>query len=452
MSIEFKLPELGENIESGDIVKVLVHEGDVIEPNQGVFELETDKAVIEVPSRDGGKVTKIHVKEGQKVKVGQVLLTLESAEGEPKRKPEPEPTKGVAADSSGTAEPTATTGTPSVSPAKDKPPVAASTTTIADQVIHDEALIPAGPVARRLARELGVDLARVQGSGPHGRITPEDIETAARTMATTGKPSVAPASSKSSKPSAPPISREPVVPPGQPDRDAWGPIRRDRISQIRRTIARHMSHSASTIPHVTNFDDADVTELESIRKSVPEGYLGPGIKLTAMPLILRAVALSLRQHPALNAMLDEENEQIVYKEYVNLGVAVDTPRGLVVPVLREVDQMSIAQIADALAGLAQQAREASFAIEDLRGGTFTISNLGAVGGTYSTPIINHPEAALLLVGRSRWMPVVREGRIETRLMMPLSLSFDHRLVDGAMAGRFLNQVIGFLQSPSLLLV
>ena len=213
-----------------------------------------------------------------------------------------------------------------------------------------------------------------------------------------------------------------------------------------------MSHSATTIPHVTNFDDADVTELESIRKSVPEGYLGPGIRLTAMPLILRAVALSLRQHPALNAMLDEENEQIVYKEYVNLGVAVDTPRGLVVPVLREVDQMSIAQIADALAGLAQQAREASFAIEDLRGGTFTISNLGAVGGTYSTPIINHPEVALLLIGRSRWMPVVREGRIETRLMMPLSLSFDHRLVDGATAGRFLNQVIAFLQSPGLLLV
>jgi pyruvate dehydrogenase E2 component (dihydrolipoamide acetyltransferase) len=248
------------------------------------------------------------------------------------------------------------------------------------------------------------------------------------------------------------VSREPVVPPGRADKDAWGPVRRERMSQIRRTIAQHMSHSAAMIPHVTNFDDADVTELDSLRRGVPADWLGPGVKLTMMPLVLRAVAVALRQHPAINASLDEAADEIVYKQYINLGVAVDTPRGLVVPVLRDVDRMTIPEIAAAVGHLAEQARAAQFALEDLRGGTFTVSNLGAVGGTYSTPIINHPEVALLLVGRSRSMPVVRDGRIETRLMMPLSLSFDHRVVDGAMAGRFLNEVIGLLQSPGKLLL
>jgi len=439
MTIEFKLPELGENIESGDIVKVLVHEGDVVQPNQGVFELETDKAVIEIPCSDGGTVTKIHVGEGQKVNVGQVLLTLEPSEEEPDK--EPVETQG------------ATAGLPSSADSTTRAPISsgpmAPSTAQADvaQPPRDASSIPAGPVARRLARELGVDLTRVSGSGPHGRITPEDVQRAA------GVQSVLPKGATAGLPSsAVDETREPVVPPGQPDRDAWGPIRRDRISQIRRTIAQHLSHSASTIPHVTNFDDADVTELEAIRKGVPKGYLGPGVKLTMMPMVLKAVALALRRHPALGASLDEENEQIIYKEYVSLGVAVDTPRGLVVPVLRGVDQMSIPQIAEALGHLALQARDASFAIEDLRGGTFTISNLGAVGGTYSTPIINHPEVALLLVGRSRWMPVVRDGQIQTRLMLPLSLSYDHRVVDGATAGRFLNEVIDLLQSPGKLLL
>ncbi|MFH1266035.1 MAG: dihydrolipoamide acetyltransferase family protein, partial [Planctomycetota bacterium] len=245
---------------------------------------------------------------------------------------------------------------------------------------------------------------------------------------------------------------EQVVPPGEPGQDAWGPIRRERMSKVRRTIAAQMVKSATTIPHVTNFDDADVTDLEAIRKSVPPGYFGEDVKLTAMPFLLRAVALALGQHPTLNASLDDQTEEVVYKQYVNLGVAVDTPRGLVVPVLRGVDRMPIPQIARQLRSLAQRARAAEFAIEELRGGTFTISNLGAVGGSYSTPIINHPEVAILLVGRSRWMPAVRDSRIEPRLFMPLSLSYDHRVVDGATAGRFLNQVIDYLQSPGKLLL
>jgi pyruvate dehydrogenase E2 component (dihydrolipoamide acetyltransferase) len=241
------------------------------------------------------------------------------------------------------------------------------------------------------------------------------------------------------------------VPPGELGQDAHGPVRRERMSKIRRTIAAQMVKSAGTIPHVTNFDDADVTELERLRKSIPQAYLGPAVKLTAMAFAIKAVALALRQHPLLNASLDEEKEEIVYKQYVNLGVAVDTPRGLVVPVIRNVDQMAIPQLARELTLLATRARAAEFTVDELRGGTFTISNLGAIGGAYSTPIINHPEVAVLLLGRSRWVLGLYEGKVENRLSMPLSLSFDHRVVDGAAAGRFLNDVIGYLQAPGKLL-
>ena len=412
MSTEFKLPELGENIASADIVKVLVHEGQVIAANDGVFELETDKAVIELPCPHAGTIAKILVHQGDTVQVGQALLLVESeVEGG---------TGGLPA------------GAAPVTGGKGGGP------------------IPASPAVRRLARELGVDLRQVQGSGPRGRITPEDVRAVA---AAPVKPP--PVAAPAPRPMVaalhtPPVAAE--VPAGEPAKDAWGPIRRERISKIRQTIAAQMARSASTIPHVTNFDDADVTDLEALRKGVPLGYLGANIKLTAMPFVLKAVALSLRRHPVVNASLDEENQQIIYKEYVNVGVAVDTPRGLVVPVLRNVERMSIPEIARDLATLAERARAAQFAVEDLRGGTFTVSNLGAIGGTYSTPIINHPEVALLLLGRSRWLPVVREGRIEPRLMLPLSVSYDHRLVDGAAAGRFLNEVIDLLQSPGKLLL
>ena len=287
---------------------------------------------------------------------------------------------------------------------------------------------PAGPAVRRLARELGVDLSRVNGTGPGGRITHEDVIAAVRhaTGAATASASA----------------------PAHTDRDAWGPIRREPISKIRKTIAANMVRSASTIPHLTNFDDADITELERIRKGSVADYAGSNVKLTMMAFVMKAVAQSLRQHPTLNASLDMEAGQIIYKEYVNIGVAVDTPRGLVVPVLRDVDRMTIPHIAQALTHVAEKAKATQYSLDDLRGGSFTISNLGAIGGTYSTPIINYPEVAILLVGRSRKLPVVVDDRIEPRLMMPLSLSYDHRLVDGAAAARFLNEVIGYLQSPA----
>jgi len=491
MAIDFLLPELGENIESADVVNVLVSEGDLIHANQSVVELETDKAVVEIPCPHAGKVAKIHVSKGQKIKVGQKLLTVQPVEAEMESPSSPLPAAvstharvaaatEAAAAGPALAEPSASAGqmaapaTPlsAAPPGSDAERLPSPTAAVAS---GQPEVIPAGPAARRLARQLGVDLRTVQGSGPRGRIRPEDVQAAAARQAGPAAGAVCPLAAAISPPGAAlpkaapgpvgaaptaPSAQQtvspwtPVVPPGVPGTDPWGPVRREPMPRIRRTIAAQMVRSVSTIPHVTNFEDADITDLESLRKSIPAGFLGPEVKLTLMPFLMKATALALRRHPVLNASLDmqPDNEQIIYKEYVNIGVAVDTPRGLVVPVVRNVDRMSIPDIARAVAEVAQRARTAQFTIEETRGGTFTISNLGAVGGTYSTPIINFPEVALLLAGRSRWMPVVRGEQIEKRLMLPLSLSYDHRLVDGAAAARFLNEVIDWLQNPGKLLL
>ncbi|MGA2798399.1 MAG: 2-oxo acid dehydrogenase subunit E2 [Thermoguttaceae bacterium] len=459
MNIDFKLPELGENVENGDIVNVLVREGDVIAANDGVLEMETDKAVVEIPCPYAGKVAKIHVKKGQTVKVGQTLLTIQSesetpaASPPPKSarpavvpqeaaKPLPEATPGV---SKSSAPPPSSVGAAVVLPHPEK---SSGGTTAAEEII------PAGPAARRLARELGLDLRQVPGTGARGQITPEDVKTAAAPQA---QPSTAGLSSSAAqRPGATAglssSAAQRVIPPGEPGTDVWGQIRREKMPKIRRTIAAQTAKSASTIPHVTNFDDADITDLEHLRKNIPQGYIGAGVKLTAMPFVLKAVAMALQQHPTLNASIDDEKEEVIYKEYINIGIAVDTPRGLVVPALRKIDRLGIPQIAQQLNTLAQKARSVAFSVDDLRGATFTVSNMGAIGGTYSTPIINHPEVAVLLLGRSRWMPVVRDEKIEPRFMLPLSLSFDHRLVDGATAARFLNDVIDLLQNPGKLLL
>jgi pyruvate dehydrogenase complex dihydrolipoamide acetyltransferase long form len=447
MNIEFKLPELGENIQTGDVVNVLVEEGEPIAANQGVCELETDKAVVEIPCPHAGRVVKIHIHKGETLHVGQMLLTLDAGSDGTSAEtgsvpaeetaPSENPTSAAAVSPGGHAGDLPDPRVPSPGPRALAP----------DPQLPGEAPIPAGPATRRLARQMGVDLRRVHGSGPGGRITPEDIQAAFAAARTPPAATAAPASS------APAVSLEPVVPPGEPAQDAWGRVRREKMTKIRRTIAAQMSKSAGTIPHVTNFDDADVTDLEQIRAGIPQGFVGANIKLTAMPFVMKAVAIALRRHPQLNASLDETQEQVIYKEYVHLGVAVDTPRGLVVPVVRNVDRMSIGELARALATLAERARGVQFGVEDLRGGSFTISNMGAVGGAYSTPIINHPEVAILLLGRTRWRAEVRnEGRIEPRRMLPLSLSYDHRLVDGAAAARFLNEVIDHLQNPGRLLL
>jgi pyruvate dehydrogenase E2 component (dihydrolipoamide acetyltransferase) len=294
----------------------------------------------------------------------------------------------------------------------------------------------AGPAVRRLARELGVDLRRVRPSGSSGRITEDDVRAHVRE------------SNERAASAAPPG----VTPPGKPDTDDYGAVRREKMSRLRQTIARNMVQSYTTIPQLTNFDDVDVTELERIRKDSKDDYAAQGIKLTSMPFLIKAVASALRHHPVVNASIDTETNETVYKEYVNIGIAVDTEKGLIVPVLRDADRKNIPQIARELAQIAEAARTGDFTVDDLRGGTFTISNLGAIGGTYSTPIINPPEVAILLAGRSRTMPEYIGNQLQPRLMMPLSLTYDHRIVDGAAAARFLNEVKGFLANPGRLLL
>ena len=441
MATEFTLPDLGENIASGDVVTVFVSEGDVIKPGQALLEVETDKAVIEVPCPPGGQIAKVLVKKGETVKVGQPLVLLDAAGATaPAAKPAAAARQPAAAAAPAVPQPAAAAPKPAVEPAPVAAAVAAngkSAPAVAPAAepapaAATETVEPAGPAVRRLARELGVDLARVRGSGPAGRIVREDVITAVR------QASAAPARSRPESTAT--------------ERDDWGPIRREQMSRMRKTIAANMVRSVSTIPHLTNFDDADVTELEHLRKASTQEYAKNNIKLTALAFVVKAVSLSLRDHPAVNGSVDMEKGEIVYKDYVNVGLAVDTPRGLVVPVLRDCDQMSIPQMAQAIAETAEKAKNAQYVLEDLRGGTFTISNLGAIGGTYSTPIINWPEVAILLVGRSRKMPMVHDDRVEPRLMMPLSLSYDHRIIDGALAARFLKEVIGYLESPGRLLL
>jgi pyruvate dehydrogenase E2 component (dihydrolipoamide acetyltransferase) len=470
MPIEVKLPNLGDGIDTGDVLELLVKEGETIAQDQGILEIETGKATMQVPSPSAGKVLKVHVAQGQTIPIGAVLLTLEgAAAAAAPAKAAPAPAaKAAAAQAPAAAPKTAApktaapkTAGPPAAPSSPAPPppapakaapapsqprqpapareaqpaIQASAQTVTLPEPTNEGDVAAGPAVRRFAREVGVDLARVTGSGAGGRITREDVLAVVRQASQTA--AAAPTKAPSSTATA---------------RDNWGPIRVERMPKIRKTIAAKMHESWTTCPRVTNYDDADITDLEKIRVSSKDDYAKKGIKLTSLPFVIKAVASALRNHPTINASVDMEQDQIIYKEYVNIGIAVDTERGLVVPSLRNAGELSIAETARALAKLADNVRDGSFSMRDLQGSTFTISNLGAIGGTYSSPIINTPEVAILLVGRARKMPVVVDDEIAIRLMMPLSLSYDHRLVDGGTAARFLNDVIDFLEAPSRLLL
>ncbi|MCL4201101.1 MAG: 2-oxo acid dehydrogenase subunit E2 [Pirellulaceae bacterium] len=470
MSIEIKVPDLGDGVDSGDVLEILVREGETIRKDQGIVELETDKATVEIPSTHAGRVTRILVDVGQSVAVGAALISLDAGEAgkaeekaaapskaapptaaakaEPAEKPKAEKPKPAAAKAKPAVEPKAAPAddaddevepqTPkkkAAAPAAGKP--AQPPAAVAPAASDESGEIAAGPAIRRFAREVGVDLRRVKGSGEGGRITREDVLEAVRQA------------SQQAAAAAPPAATG----PGSPSSDNWGPVRIERMSKIRRTIAAQMHKSWEACPRVTNFDDADVTELERIRVSSKADYAARGVRLSSMPFVIKSVAMALKNNPVLNASVDIDNGMIVYKDYVNIGIAVDTDRGLVVPVLRHADRMSFPEVARALSTIAENARNNEFSVDDLRGGTFSISNLGAIGGAYSTPIINVPEVAILLVGRSRKMPrVVENDQIAVRLVMPLSLAYDHRLVDGAAAARFLNEVIGYLEAPARLLL
>lgn len=482
--MEIKLPQLGEGVEEAEVLDVLVAEGDEIEAEQSIIEVETDKASAAVPCTQAGKVEKIHVAVGDVIHTGDVLLTL--AEGNGDAKPDEDAEDGdaetqeavdedvagesdenEAGDGEDVAEEESTSDREDSAVQADESEEEADSnsqsdqegdeddrqvtssrehqdTAIADQTSetadkqHDTP-VPASPAVRRFAREVDVDLDDVAGTGAGGRITREDVKAELETERPTKPPS------KGEEDESPTI--------GEPDSDAFGEVRVERLSKLQQTMARRMQESWTTIPRVTNFDDADVTKLEELRRASKADYAEEGIRLSILPLIAKAVALTLKNHPKLNAVLDTEKDEVHFKQYVNLGIAVDTERGLVVPSLRQADLLSVGEIARRLEELAERARKSKLTREDFYGSTFTISNLGSIGGTYSTPIINPPEVAILLLGRTRRMRVfVDDDHEEPRLIMPLSLSYDHRLIDGATAARFLNELKTYLEAPTRLLM
>ncbi len=415
MATEFKLPDLGEGVEAGDVVSVLIAEGDTVEIDQSVLELETDKALVEVPSSVAGTVTEIHVNAGDRVPVGSLLISVE--EGEQQAEPEAEAPASVQK-----KEPEPTARAPEPTPPAPRPPAPAS----------NGDPIPAAPSTRRLARELGVDLTQVAGSGPGGRISQDDIKAAVRDRQTGGP--------------------APTAPVQLPDFSRWGNIERQPLSKVRQIIAKNMSQAWQQVAHVTQFDRADVTDLEAFRQRNKEKAEAQGAKLTPTILALKAIITALKTFPQFNASLDAGANEIILKHYYNLGIAVDTERGLLVPVIKDVDRKDILELALELGDISNRARTNKIGLDELQGGTFTITNLGSLGVGEFTPIVNHPEVAILGLGRAREEATVREGRIEPRLIMPLALSYDHRVIDGADGARFMRKIVDALENPELMLM
>jgi pyruvate dehydrogenase E2 component (dihydrolipoamide acetyltransferase) len=436
----FNLPDLGEGLTEAEIVAVLVREGDVIAEDAPLLEVETDKAQVEIPSPLGGRVETIHVQPGQTVKVGAPLVTFADGPAAPA------PGRRAAA-------PKAAAPPAARAPAA---PVPAATAPARERAAGP---VPATPATRRLARELGVDLQAVRGSGPGGRVLDDDVRAAdgarpapaaaaARVPAPAGAARMPPAAAGPAKPLAE-GGRLPTPP--LPRFEQWGPVERAPLSHLRRTIAERMTLSAALVPHVTHFDRADITDLDAIITRNLEDARARGVTLTLTAFLLKAAALALTRHPTFNASLDPAAGEMILKRYYHVGVAVATERGLIVPVLRDVERKPVLEIARELAALAQRVRAGKAALEDLRGGTFTVTNIGALGGTGALPIINYPEVAILGVARARLEPVVRGGQIVPRLMLPLTLTFDHRVADGADGARFAAEIVQALEAPERLL-
>lgn len=444
MPREFTLPDLGEGITEAQIVRVLIKEGDSITEDQYLMEVETDKAAVEIPSPYAGVAQSVHVKDGQTVNVGDVIVTFDDGDGSA-----PARSKVLATASAGPPAPSAAAAASGRTKRDGGPDTLSSPA-------HRVTTAPAAPVVRKRARELGVDLDSVSGTGRGGRITRDDVERHAQAGAPPSAPVTAPVNKTLA--ASPRPSRVPAAPPpGIADADKWGPIRRQPVNQIRKTIAKQISRSAFTIPHVTHTDEADITDLDRMRRDLNEATnplrgATNDPKLTLMSFVIRATCFALRRYPIFNASFDEEGGQIIYKEYINVGIAVDTERGLIVPVIRNADQLGLKGIALLLRTIADRIRTNQFGIEDLRGGTFTITNVGALGGFFTTPIINFPEVAILGLGRSRRVPVIRDNEITKGLVLPVSLSFDHRATDGANAARFTREIISYLETPAKFLL
>jgi pyruvate dehydrogenase E2 component (dihydrolipoamide acetyltransferase) len=480
MPKDFKLPDLGEGIHEAQIIKVLVKEGDSVTADQAIMEVETDKAAVELPVPFAGLISKLNVKTGDTVKVGSVLLTIDEGGAaaakqapqkaeqpraqEPPRKAEsplreeaprndeaPRKTQAPAAEPDERQQPEKRPQREPVSAEmKQERPVA-----LAEAPRRSEGPIPAAPAVRRYAREQGIDLVEVHGTGPGGRIVREDVERYAISQEgeATGQEkraarAVDDGGARTTAPSRPAQPSEAL-----PDFSQWGPVRREAIPQIRKAIARAMVRSYTTAVHVTHADEVDVTDLEQFRKEQGAVLADKNAKLTLTAFVVKAVAGALRQFPNFNASFDDATSEMIYKDYVHIGVAVDSPKGLMVPVVRDADRKGLVSISKEIKELADKAREFKLDVAAMRGGSFTVTNVGALGGTMSTPIINYPEVAILGMGKLEWKPVVRNMQIVPRKILPLFLSFDHRVIDGADSARFIRAVMGFLDNPlNLLLV
>jgi pyruvate dehydrogenase E2 component (dihydrolipoamide acetyltransferase) len=408
--MEVRLPRLGEGADSGTVASVFVKAGDRLTKDQPILELESDKAVATIPSPASGVVARLHVKEGDTLKVGQMILTLDevgsgAAVAAPAKRidvtvgdeEEPELSDEEPAPGGSPEEPTGL------------PPAAA-------------------PSVRKVARDLGIDLGRVRGSERGGRIVMSDL---GRYVKGLERRTPGPA---------------PEAPPASPDFSKWGPVEREKMSILRRAIKTKMSQSWHAVPRVTQFDEADITDLLALKKKFDALYSEKGGRLTLTALIIKALVPVLKAHPRFNASIDEASEEIVTKKYYHFGIAVDTEQGLIVPVLRDVDRKSLLQLSVELNELADRTRERKVTLEEMQGGSFTISNQGGIGSGHFTPVVNVPEVAILGVGRGILKPVVRGEEVQARTMLPLSLSYDHRLIDGAEAARFMVELVKGLES------
>jgi pyruvate dehydrogenase E2 component (dihydrolipoamide acetyltransferase) len=446
---DFRLPELGENIDQGDLVRLMISPGSKVSEGQPVMELETDQAVVEVPSSVTGTVKEIQVKEGQKVKVGQVIFTLEGGSSAQPEKTKHAPVEHISEQHEARLSVQAAIQAEGKTPAQvflpdqpqPSPPKAFAMPEQLGKVAGTEhrAPAPAAPHVRRLAREVGVDIYEVKGTGPGGRISENDVKSHAKALLT----SVAAAQSAQGRHFAQ---------PELPDFTKFGKVERVSMRGVRRKTAQHLWEAWTTIPHVTQQDKADITELEQLRARFAPKAQEAGGKMTVTAIALKVCASALKVFPQFNASIDMAKEEIIYKQYVNIGVAVDTDRGLLVPVLHDVDKKNIVELAAELTQLSKKARDKKLTPSEMEGGTFTITNLGGVGGTGFSPIVNYPEVAILGLSRASMEPVWMNGKFEPRQVLPLSLSYDHRLIDGADAARFLRWIAEAFEQPFLLSV
>ena len=464
--VEVKVPELGEGIESAQISSIMVKTGQPVQKEQSLIEVESDKASIEIPAPMGGIVKEIYVQNGQSIQIGQTILSLEALSSE--NKPDADATQSLPSKTAKDAKDTIKEASPThqnqaAASAPTSPPAAASLYTPRDSFRDtsftnrqtEDAIeqspkpsssipVPAAPSVRRLARELGANIYSILGSGLQGRISIQDVKAHVKSLLVKSLAAEGRAQLGAGQDLGTPSSRPRAA---LPDFSQFGPIRREKMQGIRQKISEKMQLSWQEIPHVTQFDEAEITALENFRQRKNKELQKEGIKLTVTSLALKVSALALRKFPQFNASIDAAQQEIIYKDYVHIGIAVDTARGLMVPVLRDADQKDILSIAQELNTLAEQARTRKIQPRDLQGSCLSLTNLGALGTTHFTPIVNWPEAAVLGLGRAKPQLALSQGLVQQQLMLPLSLSYDHRLIDGAQAARFLRWIAENLEYP-----